>query len=195
MRIWDARCKYRKPLRPPSNMSILTLQNEWGWNSSRDPKVLKGRIEQVLGLAPPEPLAKRVAHQPTYEEIKKLSGVMPAIIPASGEASSVTADVSSALPVPEGLKIPATIKNLYDRPIFKNADGTVSTTLSMSIGTDQGEVLIPTVINGKKLTPRQAIEHFRKTGEHLGIFDTPEHADAYAIKLHNEQARRMGKTP
>src|SRR5260370_37489094 len=79
-----------------------------------------------------------------------------------------------------------------DRKVRKNTEGSVSTTSSMSIGTSDGEVLIPTVVDGKRLTKEQAIAQYRKTGQHLGIFKTPDEADAYAEALHNEQARRMG---
>jgi hypothetical protein len=79
----------------------------------------------------------------------------------------------------------------WNRPILHNANGSYSTTSSMSIGTDAGEVLIPTVINGKRLSKEDAIVHVRKTGENLGTFDTPENADVYATALHNEQDRRI----
>lgn len=87
---------------------------------------------------------------------------------------------------------PGNITSIFNRPVLNNADGSVSTTRSMSIGTSEGEVLIPTVVDGKSLTNEQAIAHYRKTGQHLGVFSTPEEADAYAEALHNEQARRMG---
>lgn len=61
---------------------------------------------------------------------------------------------------------------------------------SMSIGTDQGEVLIPTVVNGVQLTPDQAIDHFNRTGQHLGMFSTPTAADRYAELLHQRQAKK-----
>jgi hypothetical protein len=78
---------------------------------------------------------------------------------------------------------------LFDRPILHNPDGSYSTTSSMSIGTDDGEVLIPTVVNGERLTKDQAIKHYRGTGEHLGVFSSAEDADAYAEDLHNRQAK------
>jgi len=62
----------------------------------------------------------------------------------------------------------------------------------MSFEEDGREVLIPTVINGKRLTENQAIQYYRKTGQHLGKFDSPKNADAYAVDLHNRQAERMG---
>jgi hypothetical protein len=67
----------------------------------------------------------------------------------------------------------------------KNKDGSISTVRTMSIGTDQGEVLIPTVINNRVVSDKEAIDHYYKTGENFGVFGTPEEATAYAKDLHN----------
>lgn len=61
---------------------------------------------------------------------------------------------------------------------------------SMSIGTDIGEVLIPKVVGGRQLTPDQAIDYFNRTGQHLGIFASPDAADQYAEMLHQRQERK-----
>jgi hypothetical protein len=82
--------------------------------------------------------------------------------------------------------------NLTGRPILRNSDGSISSEKSFSIGTDKGEVLIPKIVNGKELTQQQAIDHYRRTGEHMGIFDTPEHADAYAEQVHNRKLTSSG---
>lgn len=73
----------------------------------------------------------------------------------------------------------------------QNEDGTISTVRTISIGTDQGEVLIPTVIDGKVVSDEEAIQHFKQTGENFGTFKTPEEADAYADALHNYHARLL----
>lgn len=82
--------------------------------------------------------------------------------------------------------------DLFNRPQYLNEDGSVSTVRSISIGTDEGEVLIPTVgfdKNGKAIswTEDEAIDHYYKTGEHLGKFKTVKEANDYADKLHRQQ--------
>lgn len=90
-----------------------------------------------------------------------------------------------------GLVEPGNI-DIKNRPILRNPDGSISTEVSMSIGTDQGEILIPRVINGKLVSPGEAIDHFKKTGEHLGIFKNIDSANTYAEALHNRKLMRRG---
>ena len=69
----------------------------------------------------------------------------------------------------------------------------MSTVRSISIGDENGnEILIPTVGFDKKgnavsWTDDEAIDHYYKTGEHLGKFKTVKEADEYAEKLHRQQ--------
>lgn len=89
-----------------------------------------------------------------------------------------------------GLLEPGNI-DLLNRPVVKNADGSISTVRSMSVNFDGKEVLIPTVSpDGKILSDQQAIDLYRRTGQHLGKFSDPNAATAYAQQLHNDQERQ-----
>lgn len=81
--------------------------------------------------------------------------------------------------------------NLSGRPQVKNPDGTISTVRSIGVNIDGQEILIPTVVNGKVVSDKAAIEHYRKTGQHLGKFGDVESATKYAQKLHEQEAQRI----
>lgn len=73
----------------------------------------------------------------------------------------------------------------------RNPDGSISTVRTISVGTERGEVLIPTVINGKVVSNDEAIAHFERTGENFGTFRTPDEATAFAQQLHRQHERKM----
>ena len=53
---------------------------------------------------------------------------------------------------------------------------------------DGKEYLIPTVSeDGKVLSEDDAVNQFKQTGKHLGVFNSPEDATAYARQLHEDQ--------
>jgi hypothetical protein len=84
--------------------------------------------------------------------------------------------------------------DISKRPEAKNPDGSVSTVRSMSINVEGNEVLIPTVSEDARImSDSEAVDTYRRTGRHLGIFDTPSHATAYAKSLHEDQAQLLKK--
>lgn len=92
--------------------------------------------------------------------------------------------------VPHGLVTPGNI-DLNHRPIVRNPDGSISTVRSFSVGIDGREVLLPQVSDqGTIISQDSAIQNYRRTGKHLGIFATPADANAYAQQLHQDQARQ-----
>jgi hypothetical protein len=96
----------------------------------------------------------------------------------------------SPMPHPDGELVEGNI-DLDRRPVVHNPDGSISTVRSMSFGDDEGERLVPTVSDdGRIMEPQEALAESRRTGRHLGIFDTPEHATEYAHGLHEDQAEQ-----
>jgi len=86
--------------------------------------------------------------------------------------------------------------DLNNRPIYRQPDGSISTVRSMGINEDGKEVLIPTIgrnENGAyQMSDDEAIDHYHRTGEHLGKFNTVEGANQYAEWLHNQQEKQYG---
>lgn len=86
--------------------------------------------------------------------------------------------------------------DLSTRPRVRNQDGSISTVRSISANFDGKEYLIPTVSQeGKILTDQQAIDLFRRTGQHLGAYSGPEAATVAAKLLHESEAAKLGMRP
>ena len=78
------------------------------------------------------------------------------------------------------------------KPI-KNKDGSISTVRTIGIEADGKFVNIPTVINGKVVSNKEAVDHYRKTGKHLGKYKTRKERDAAAKQLSINQGKRYGR--
>lgn len=85
--------------------------------------------------------------------------------------------------------------DLTQRKVLQNSDGTVSTESSITI-TEQGRdgkeiaVNIPTVIDGKRYSDKDAIAYYKRNGQHLGKFSSIAEAEAAANDTHLEQEQR-----
>ena len=82
--------------------------------------------------------------------------------------------------------------DLYNRPQYRNEDGSISTVDSIGFNIDGQEVLLPSVWikDGKpyhSYDDEEILNHYRETGEYLGKFNTLEESNAYAEKLHRAQ--------
>ena len=83
--------------------------------------------------------------------------------------------------------------NLKTRPKVKNKDGSYSTVRTIGIEDNGKHVNIPTVVNGRVVSNQEAVNHYRRTGQHLGKYSTREEADAAAKSLSKSQSKRYGK--
>lgn len=100
------------------------------------------------------------------------------------------------LPNPTGLVKPGNL-DLLHRKIAKVGNA-IATVRSITVGFNRDGknvfTLLPTIIDGKALTgtvdqiAAKAIAHFKRTGENLGTFASEATADAYAKRLHDQQA-------
>lgn len=91
-----------------------------------------------------------------------------------------------------GLLFEGTLDPRTQKPAI-NPDGSISTVRTIGIDVDGWEVLIPTISpDGKFLTDDEAIEQYKRTGRHLGVFDSQRNADRYAQVLHEAEAQRIG---
>ena len=83
--------------------------------------------------------------------------------------------------------------DISNRPSVSNPAGGTSSVYSMSIEVDGKEYLIPRVSeDGRLLTEKQATALFKRTGNHLGVFNSAGNATKYARSLHQQQAA-LGK--
>lgn len=88
--------------------------------------------------------------------------------------------------------------DLYNRPVYRNADGSVSTVDSISFNIDGQEILLPSVwmrggVPYHSKDSNEIIQHYQQTGEYLGKFSTPEAANAYSDLLHSAQEALYAK--
>lgn len=104
-------------------------------------------------------------------------------------------DAAQKKPQDDGLLQAGNI-DLANRPRVKNPDGSVSTVRSISANVDGHEVLMPTVSDdGRIMSNDEAVQQYKTTGKHLGIFKDPASATAYAQKLHEQQAATLSTPP
>lgn len=176
----------------PTDAQVMSLKNNEMADviARRDPLKAQQLRQQGLQTLQADRAERRATEDENWR--RQFGGDVASMISPTetpGLVKRPTADTGNA---PAGLLQPGNI-NLNNRPEVKNADGTTSTVRSITVGFDDGTYVLPTVSDdGKIMTNDQAIEQFRKTGKHLGRFDSQKAADAYAQTLHEDQAALHG---
>jgi hypothetical protein len=146
-----------------------------------------GPFAQMAIPQPTQPLPGMQPTQPLPGMTGTEAGFGPNNVPrgAAGDLL-ITPMVAARLPKAPGLVVPGTL-DPYNRVKVLRPGGGYETMLTRGIELDGGRIaIIPSVVGGRELTREQAIEHFHRTHEHFGIFDSREAADAYDKALHDQ---------
>lgn len=198
-----ARLTYETPKIPsgPSDIAAQAWNDPWfalgnllarAWNRQYNERGINNLINSVEGSIPSE-------SQPVPPENTPLEQTSANRIMSNYEAENPTPQVGSA-PAPmytidqnfPGMTESGNI-DLNNRPVVKNPDGTISTVRSVGVNLDGKEYLLPTVSDdGRILSTDEAVDQFRKTGQHLGVFDSPDSSTKYAQALHEQQGSAYG---
>lgn len=149
----------------------------------------------------------------------KDSGAVPAgdeEVPAGDGASAAKAPIDYGSMTYKEM-VPAIIREDNLKEVLEKAGATIdpfgefaavardgggySTVDAISFFDDRGslkDVLIPTIIDGKKVSNDEAIRHYRETNQHFGMYGTPSEADQVAKLIHENHEKRYaqkGTTP
>ena len=107
----------------------------------------------------------------------------------------------NAVQAPLGLVRPGTIDPTQQPsvPVPQSEGGGNASVRTIGVGAPQGEMVVPTVSvapAAPRLVPdEEAIKLAFLRNLHLGVFDTPKHATAFADSLHRREEARGGKRP
>lgn len=96
---------------------------------------------------------------------------------------------------PMGLIEPGNI-DLTSFGAIKSPKGNISTVDSFAFKDGDRYVLLPLAANGETIQKEEAVgNYFRDGKKNLGTFATPEAAEDYRVKLHEQQATAYGQPP
>ncbi len=176
-----------------SDASYLTSPIPAAQEITSDPNNLTSNYIQSVPQATPQATPQASQGMSKEDALAFLGGSLPE---QTGKPINLPAmEQPSKAPAIEG-QVEAGNIDLNNRPVVKNADGTISTVRSMSIGTDKGETLIPTVSeDGRIMSNDEAIAQFKQTGNNLGTFANVDAATTYAKQLSKNQDAQYSGTP
>jgi hypothetical protein len=183
-------------------------------NRSTTTRKVSDPIKTPAGVSP---LPEKVFGEPPAASQQSSPGSGPITPPPAAKAAPAAQSVPPTAPKgstqftvgakPKGMVEEGNLP-IWNRPTVQNAGGDHSSEYSTSFEQDGKEVLVPTVVNGKFLTPdgkkpkpgspeekamfEAARKHYEETGENLGKFANSKDADAYANTLHSRGEKKAG---
>lgn len=85
--------------------------------------------------------------------------------------------------------------DLRNRQVVQNPDGSFSTEVATTVGFDDHVAVVPQIVKGKNVGFEGAVEHYKKTGEHMGRFKPGADMQAadFANRTHLKQEKRYGR--
>lgn len=150
-----------------------------GYQAPAPPKVAAPKPVAIVKPAVKAPAPVRAPVQRQAGEITSTSPTRVAGVnqyvarPAPGLVARGNVDIAHRLSVPT-----------------PGMPGYRSTVRSITVTDNQGRAyVLPTVVNGRVVSNEEAVKHWQRTGQHLGVFKTEAQANAYSESLHREQAR------
>jgi len=183
-------------------------------NRSTTTRKVSDPIKTPAGVSP---LPEKVFGEPPAASQQSSPGSGPITPPPAAKAAPAGQGVPPTAPKgstqftvgakPKGMVEEGNLP-IWNRPAVQNDDKSHSSEYSTSFEQDGKEVLVPTVVNGKFLTPdgkkpkpgspeeksmlEAARKHYEETGENLGKFANSKDADAYANTLHSRGEKKGG---
>jgi hypothetical protein len=168
----------------------------------KSPQQLQADYQAMQGKA-----AVQTAATATAQATTSKSQIQQSLYDATRELNALSPTATMFTSNPKDLFAPSNLP-IWTRPDVQNADGTHSSEYSTSFTDERTnspyrgkEVLVPSIVDGKFLTPDgkkppegsdaekamfdKARQHYYQTGQQLGVFNNPAAADAYADALHN----------
>lgn len=131
------------------------------------------------------------------EDIFATSGAQgpPGTVPASDIfASFPDQEEPSGTPVDPGTSMDARVR----RPILLNPDGGFSSEITITVDPRDPSnpvpgkwTVIPSIVDGKKVSPQEATAYAKKTGQHFGAYNTLADSEKDIARTHKELERRM----
>lgn len=153
------------------------------------PEDILQTLDSLTGGTTAPTSAPAPAPAPSQDILSQVDALQPPTEPKQDLLT--TLDTLAPVPAKQSQPIRPGNIDLEHRPIVHNPDGTISTLRTMGITVDGKYVNIPTISpDGKHWTPEEAIQHYKDTGQQLGVYATQAEADAAAQRLHEEQAKR-----
>ncbi len=143
-----------------------------------DEQLARGLHEKFYSDMPFEDFSSRIGYKSTAT---KAPAAQP-VDPFAGQSNMPGDEVQQAAPSIAPIDT--------SRPIVNNQDGSFSTERTITVEADGKHYLLPTIIEGTQVSPREATDAWAAgKNPHVGVYDTPQDAESAAVA----RSQRIGE--